>query len=104
MALVQVASTFSKESLDKVIKKMEELRNNLELSLEEDKVNEQQAITDYNTLMTEIEQTKRNLQQAKADAEVKLQQDEGQLAFQEKRLEQAVETIKTKSAEKAAKE
>lgn len=41
MALVQVASTFSKESLDKVIKKMEELRNNLELSLEEDKVNEQ---------------------------------------------------------------
>jgi chaperonin cofactor prefoldin len=37
MALVQVASTFSQESLDNVVTKMEDLRSSIELSIEDDK-------------------------------------------------------------------
>jgi hypothetical protein len=40
MALVQVASTFSQESLDNVVTKMEDLRTSIELSIEDDKKQE----------------------------------------------------------------
>lgn len=54
LALAQVASTFSKDRLDHVISKMEELRASLEASLIDDKENEQEAIAKYHALLAEI--------------------------------------------------
>jgi hypothetical protein len=43
MSLVQVASTFSQESLDNVTGKLSDLRNSIEASIEDDKRNEIEA-------------------------------------------------------------
>jgi len=104
LALVQVASTFSQESLDKVIGKMEELRNSLEAAIEDDKVNEQAALGEYQVLLSEIESTRKKIQQGLADSESQLRQSESALAIQEKKLEDSVNELKAAFEGKVAKE
>jgi len=61
MALVQISSTFSKEALENVINKMVELKESIAASLEDDKVNEQNAIADFRSLLGEIELTRKSV-------------------------------------------
>lgn len=69
-ALVQLASTFSQEALDNVIGKMEELRGSLEASIEDDKREELDAISEYQALKGEISTTRNNISTALADLRV----------------------------------
>lgn len=50
MALVQVAATFSQDSLDNVVAKLEDLRASIEASIEDDKRNEGDAEAEFNAL------------------------------------------------------
>lgn len=61
LSLAQVASTFSKDRLDHVISKMEQLRQSLEASLEDDKTNQQEEEAKYNALLGEIDSTRINV-------------------------------------------
>jgi len=58
LALAQVASTFSSDSLKKVVGKVDELKESLESSLAQDNNDEEQAISDFNSLMGEISTTR----------------------------------------------
>lgn len=62
MALVQVASTFSQDSLDNVINKMEELRVSIDASIVDDQKNEAEAESEYKALGAELEKTRRDVQ------------------------------------------
>jgi len=104
MALVQVASTFSQESLLKVTAALQKLQADLEASVEEDKRNEEAAIAEYQALLGEIQKTRKDVAQAKADAEAQLKQREGALQLQEKILEEAVAELKQAQEDKIAKE
>jgi chromosome segregation ATPase len=81
MALVEVASTFSQDSLDKVKGKLEELRVNLQQSIEDDKTNEQAAIGEYDALMQELDQVRKAVSTALSEAETKLKQQQSALAL-----------------------
>jgi hypothetical protein len=81
MALVEVASTFSQDSLDKVKSKLEELRVNLQQSVEDDKVNEQAAVGEYEALMQELEEVRKAISVALAESETKLRQQQSALAL-----------------------
>lgn len=81
MALVEVASTFSQDSLDKVKSKLEELRVNLQQSVEDDKVNEQAAIGEYEALMQELEEVRKAISVALNESETKLRQQQSALAL-----------------------
>jgi chromosome segregation ATPase len=103
LALVQVASTFSPEALAGVIGKIESLRSSLEASLEDDKREEQDAISEYQTLKAEISSTRTNISNSLADLRTQLSQDENALALQERIYEEAVANIARCQEEKAAK-
>jgi predicted nucleic acid-binding Zn-ribbon protein len=81
LALAQVASTFSKASLDNVIGKMEELRTSLEEAMEQDRKDEEKAQSDFVSLLGEIETTRKTVAAAKAEAEGQLMQKQGALAL-----------------------
>jgi len=103
LALVQVASTFSPEALANVVGKIESLRTSLEASLEDDKREEQDAISEYQTLKAEIASTRTNIQNSLADLRTQLSQDENALALQQRILEEAIANISRCQEEKAAK-
>jgi chromosome segregation ATPase len=104
MALVEVASTFSQDSLDKVKSKLEELRVNLQQSVEDDKVNEQAALGEYEALMQELEEVRKAISVALNESETKLRQQQSALALQEKIFADAVQELKSAQDGKIAKE
>jgi chromosome segregation ATPase len=104
LALMQIASTFSPAALEKVKSKLEELRTSLQQSIVDDQANEQAAVGEFNALLQELDDTRKSVAQAKADAEAKLTQTKGALFLQEKILEESVAELKSAQDGKAFKE
>jgi len=93
LALAQVASTFSAESLAKVSGVLENLKEDLEESLATDAAEEEEAIADYEEILGEIIATRENIAHAKSEAEGSLAQNEGALALQQNILAEAVSEL-----------
>jgi len=93
LALAQVASGFTAESLGKVTGVLEQLKDDLDESLITDAADEEAAIADYETLLGEILTTRANIAHAKAEAENGLAQAEGALALQQNILAEAVSEL-----------
>jgi chromosome segregation ATPase len=104
LALAQVASTFSADSLNKVTKQMTDLKESISNTLEEDRNSEDAAVQDYNAFLGEIANTRRNIANSKSELETTLAQTEAALALQENILEESVEELAAAQSGKAAKE
>lgn len=93
LALAQVASGFTAESLSKVSGVLENLKDDLEESLVTDAADEEAAIAEYEELLGEIIATRSNIAHAKSEAESSLAQNEGALALQQNILAEAVSEL-----------
>jgi chaperonin cofactor prefoldin len=78
-ALIQVASTFSQESLTNVINKLTQLKEDLEASAVDDAREEQEAIAEYQTLKAEIQQTISQITNVLGELKVQLSQAQAAL-------------------------
>lgn len=93
LALAQVASGFTAESLNKVSGALEQLKEDLQESLATDAADEEAAIADYEGLLGEIIATRNNIAHAKSEAESSLSQAEGALSLQENILAESVSEL-----------
>jgi len=103
-ALMQVASTFSAEQLDNVVRKLSEVNSSIETALEEARQNEVQAQLDFEAIIVEIEAQRESLSAARADAERQLTENQQALDLQKKRKEDATSELGAASAGKDQKE
>lgn len=93
LALAQVASGFTAESLNKVSGALEQLKEDLQESLAADAADEEAAVADYEGLLGEILATRSNIAHAKSEAESSLSQAEGALSLQENILAESVSEL-----------
>lgn len=93
LALAQLASGFTAESLSKVSGVLGNLKEDLEESLITDAAEEEAAIAEYEELLGEIIATRSNIAHAKSEAESALAQNEGALALQQNILAEAVSEL-----------
>ncbi|CAD8089802.1 unnamed protein product [Paramecium sonneborni] len=104
LALMQVASTFSKDQLNNVLNKLSEVSSSLEQSLHDARQSEIQAQLDYERLMVEIESQRESLSSAREDSERQLKDNEQALDLQKKRKEDATDELNAASTGKEQKE
>ncbi|CAK73585.1 unnamed protein product (macronuclear) [Paramecium tetraurelia] len=104
LALMQVASTFSKDQLNNVLNKLSEVSASLEQSLHDARQSEIQAQLDYERLMVEIESQRESLSSAREDSERQLKDNEQALDLQKKRKEDATDELNAATAGKEQKE
>ncbi|CAD8064872.1 unnamed protein product [Paramecium primaurelia] len=104
LALMQVASTFSKDQLNNVLNKLSEVSASLEQSLHDARQSEIQAQLDYERLMVEIESQRESLSSAREDSERQLKDNEQALDLQKKRKEDATDELNAATSGKEQKE
>ncbi|CAD8043380.1 unnamed protein product [Paramecium primaurelia] len=103
-ALVSIASAFSKERLQQTQDKIAELRQSIEQSAVDDQEAEVQAQIDYQNMLAQFADQRKNFQNALKDNEAKLTQTENALGAQKKRKEDAGRELATATAGKTQKE
>ncbi|KAM3138477.1 hypothetical protein pb186bvf_009391 [Paramecium bursaria] len=103
-ALVSLASAFSSERLQQVQGKIQELRSSMEQAVVDDTENETQQQIDYQNLLQQFADQRKNFQVALKDQTAKLTQAEHALAAQKKRKEDAGRELQTATNGKIQKE
>lgn len=81
-SLLQIASTFSEESLNKVIQQLDNLRVSIQESLKDDASNEAEAEAEFRHLIGEIQSTRTQVTSALAEAKSTLKAKEANLEVQ----------------------
>jgi len=80
-ALIQIASGFSEDSLNKVISQLESLRTSVAESLVSDAADEAEAEAEYRHLLTEIGSTRTQVSSALTEAKNTLKSKETNLGI-----------------------